>query len=45
VLVTGHQAFLTQEALTAIAETTLRNVSAFEQNGQPDHPVSVEMLA
>jgi D-lactate dehydrogenase len=45
VLVTGHQAFLTQEALTAIAETTLRNVSAFEQNGQPNHPVSVEMLA
>lgn len=45
VLITGHQAFLTQEALTAIAETTLRNVSAFEQTGRPDHPVSVEMLA
>ncbi len=27
VLVTGHQAFLTEEALTAIAETTLRNIT------------------
>lgn len=27
VLVTGHQAFLTEEALTAIAETTLQNIS------------------
>lgn len=45
VLVTGHQAFLTREALTAIAETTIRNISAFEQTGRPDHPVSVGMLA
>jgi D-lactate dehydrogenase len=29
VLVTGHQAFLTQPALTAIAETTLGSVDAF----------------
>jgi D-lactate dehydrogenase len=29
VLVTAHQAFFTQEALTAIAETTLANISAF----------------
>jgi D-lactate dehydrogenase len=29
VLITGHQAFFTAEALTAIAETTLENVSAF----------------
>ncbi|MEB3330833.1 MAG: 2-hydroxyacid dehydrogenase [Candidatus Sericytochromatia bacterium] len=34
VLVTGHQAFLTDTALGNIAETTLRNVEAFEQ-GQP----------
>jgi D-lactate dehydrogenase len=33
VLVTGHQAFFTSEALTAIAETTLGNVSAFDQGG------------
>ena len=30
VLITGHQAFLTREALKNIAETTLENVSAFE---------------
>ena len=29
VIVTAHQAFLTTEALTAIAETTLASVSAF----------------
>jgi D-lactate dehydrogenase len=31
VLVTSHQAFLTKEALTNIATTTLRNIQAFEQ--------------
>lgn len=30
VLVTAHQAFFTHEALSAIAETTLENISAFE---------------
>jgi D-lactate dehydrogenase len=30
VLITGHQAFLTREALTAIAVTTLQNVRDFE---------------
>jgi len=34
VVITGHQAFFTEEALTAIAETTLENVSAFEE-GRP----------
>jgi D-lactate dehydrogenase len=29
VLITGHQAFFTSDALTAIAETTLENISAF----------------
>jgi D-lactate dehydrogenase len=29
VLITAHQAFLTREALTAIAETTLQNLTAF----------------
>ena len=28
VIVTGHQAFLTREALAAIAETTLANIDA-----------------
>ncbi|MEM7566974.1 MAG: 2-hydroxyacid dehydrogenase [Pseudomonadota bacterium] len=39
VLVTGHQAFFTKEALTAIAETTLANATAFEASGAPKHPV------
>lgn len=30
VLVTGHQAFFTREALTTICETTIRNISDFE---------------
>lgn len=30
VLITGHQAFLTREALAQIAQTTLRNISEFE---------------
>lgn len=34
VLVTGHQAFLTQEALEGIAETTLGNITDFEA-GRP----------
>lgn len=45
VLVTGHQAFFTREALTAIADTTLANITAFERTGAPLHPVSVERLA
>jgi D-lactate dehydrogenase len=31
VIVTAHQAFFTSEALTAISDTTLRNVTAFER--------------
>ena len=34
VMITSHQGFLTEEALTAIAETVLGNVTAFK-NGQP----------
>lgn len=34
VIVTGHQGFFTEEALAAIAETTLGNVTAFER-GEP----------
>ncbi|WP_238364433.1 2-hydroxyacid dehydrogenase [Mesobacterium pallidum] len=39
VLVTGHQGFFTAEALGAIAESTLANVTAFERTGVPLHPV------
>lgn len=31
VVITGHQAFFTEEALTAIAQTTMDNITAFEQ--------------
>ncbi|RDI61272.1 2-hydroxyacid dehydrogenase [Microvirga subterranea] len=45
VLITGHQAFFTQEALTSIAETTFANITAFEKTGHALHTVSVEKIA
>jgi D-lactate dehydrogenase len=45
VLITGHQAFFTHEAMTAIAETTIGNISSFEATGKPLHEVSTEKLA
>lgn len=33
VIITGHQAFLTEEALTAIAETTLNNIKQYFESG------------
>ena len=39
VLITGHQAFFTREALTGIAEITLGNISQFERTGRPLHEV------
>ena len=33
-MLTSHQAFLTQEALTAIAKTTLRNIKEFAVDGK-----------
>jgi D-lactate dehydrogenase len=45
VLVTAHQAFFTTEALTAIAETTIANITAFETTGRTVHEVSTERLA
>ena len=35
VLITGHQAFFTQEAVTAVARTTLENASAFARGQLP----------
>ncbi|BDA85261.1 lactate dehydrogenase [Aureimonas sp. SA4125] len=40
VLITGHQGFFTAEALSAIAETTIANITAFEETGEPLHPVA-----
>lgn len=45
VLITGHQAFFTVEALTAIAEITIENLSSFAATGQPKHEISIEKLA
>jgi len=39
VLITGHQGFFTAEALAAIADATIANISAFEQHGAPVHSV------
>lgn len=40
VIVTGHQAFFTAEALAGIADTTIANITAFERDGAPLHPVT-----
>jgi len=45
VLITGHQAFFTVEALTAIAETTVANITAFEDTGRALHEISTERVA
>lgn len=45
VLITGHQAFFTAEALTNIAETTLNNVSAFARGEGELHRVSSQQVA
>jgi D-lactate dehydrogenase len=34
VVITGHQAYFTQEAVAHIAETTLENISAYENGGK-----------
>lgn len=44
VLVTGHQAFLTEEALTAIAETTLGNLADVEAGRRPANTVSADAI-
>jgi len=39
VLLTGHQAFLTNEALTGIATTTIQNLDAWEAKGESENEV------
>jgi D-lactate dehydrogenase len=39
VLVTGHQGFFTAEALTAIAQTTIANITSFAAMGRARHEV------
>lgn len=45
VVITGHQAFFTAEALLNIAETTIANINAFAKTGRALHEISVEKLA
>jgi len=45
VLVTAHQAFFTEEAMAAIAETTIANITAFEETGRALYAVSTERIA
>ena len=44
VLITGHQAFFTDTALTNIAETTLSNISEFEDLDGCSAEVTVDVL-
>lgn len=39
VLITAHQAFFTEDALTAIGEATVANLTAFAASGRPAHEV------
>ncbi|GGH00552.1 lactate dehydrogenase [Parapedobacter pyrenivorans] len=41
VLVTGHQAFFTEEALEQIARTTLSSLSRLEQGQAPENPAAL----
>jgi D-lactate dehydrogenase len=45
VLITGHQAFFTKEALSKIAEITIANIGAFAECGCANHEVSIEKVA
>ncbi len=44
VLVTGHQAFLTDTALRNIAETTLNNITQFEKNDACENTITMEKV-
>lgn len=41
VVITGHQAFFTRNALEKIAYTTLANITEFQERGQCNHRVTV----
>ncbi|MCA1747450.1 MAG: 2-hydroxyacid dehydrogenase, partial [Bacteroidales bacterium] len=45
VLITAHQAFLTKEALTEIAATTMQNISAYSKGEKTKNEVTIEMVA
>ena len=39
VVITSHQAFFTKNALTAISQTTIANISSFEQGNELENEV------
>jgi len=45
VIITGHQAFFTQNALRKIAEITLENIAEFEKDGTCANRVTLERIA
>lgn len=45
VLITSHQAFLTEEALEAIAETTLQNLQCFFEGRSTENQIRQEQMA
>lgn len=45
VLITGHQGFFTEEAITNIADTTMRNVTAYETGEGEMHAVTTGKVA
>lgn len=44
VIITGHQAFFTQNALRSIAETTLQNIADFEKTGACANEVKADRV-
>jgi len=44
VIVTGHQAFFTREAVASISQTTLASITAFEQGRPLENEVTAEMV-
>jgi D-lactate dehydrogenase len=44
VVITGHQAFFTEQALAQIAQVTLANAAAFAATGRPQHVVTADRV-
>lgn len=44
VLITSHQAFLTEDALDAIAETTVKNIVEFHKNGKCENEIHTKAV-
>ena len=42
VVITGHQAYFTQEAVSAIAQTTLENITAYENGDELENAVAAD---